>query len=293
MLLAMLYCFSYLIDVAEGIMKQRIITKEVITSIDKWNSEIERLGEHHPWVTVKQVNKVGRRHLHKCPKQKRTVHLLSDGEKRAYKILIWRPDTLKIEEQYPLDINETLEIANELGYLHSGNYKTNSAHVMSTDFYCEQVVFDTGEMIRKAYNFKYWNQLWEFDSNGQLKKKHYRVWQKIEIERIYWKRRGVKLYLISERDATKMICWNLDWFATEANVIVCDSEKYEFTDAFYGSWYDNKFLPTREHILKAGHALSLDFQRSHTIFKHVALHRILKLDLTHRIFLREPVKVLA
>ena len=97
-------------------MKQRVITKEIITSINKWNAEIERLGDHHPWVTVRQVNKVGRRHLHKCQKQKRIVHLLSDREKRAYKILVWRPDTLKIEEQYPLDINETLRIANELGY---------------------------------------------------------------------------------------------------------------------------------------------------------------------------------
>lgn len=140
-------------------MKQRFITEEIIKSINKWNAEIVRLGTHHPWVTVKQVNKVGRRHLHKCQKQKRIVHLLSDGEKRAYKILVWRPDTLKIEEQYPLDINETLDIANELGYLHSGDYKTNKAHVMSTDFFTEHVIFDGGEITNRAYNFKYWNQL--------------------------------------------------------------------------------------------------------------------------------------
>ncbi|GAA6206378.1 TnsA endonuclease N-terminal domain-containing protein [Thalassotalea sp. SU-HH00458] len=273
-------------------MKQRIITKEIIKSIDKWNAELDRLGEHHPWVKVTQVNKVGRRHLHKCLKQNRTIHLLSDGEKRAYKILIWRPDTLKIEEQFPLDINETLDIANELGYLHSGDYKTKAAHVMSTDFYTEHVSFETGELVRRAYNFKYWNQLWRHDDNGVLKKAHYRVWQKIEIEKLYWKRRGVKLFLISEREATKKICWNLDWFATEARAKVCDTEKLEFTQAFYDSWYSNKFLPTIDHITNAGNAISLDIKRSQTVFKKVALDRVLKLDLTKQILLREPLKVL-
>lgn len=273
-------------------MKQRIITEEIVKSIDKWNAELDRRGHHHPWVTVKDVNKVGRRHLHRCPKQKREIHLLSDGEKRAYKVLVWRPDTLLVKEQVPLDLNETLDIANELGFLHSGDYKTKAAHVMSTDFYTEHAVFDTGEIVYRAYNFKYWDQLWKIAPNGKLQKKHYRVWQKIEIEKIYWKRRGVKLFLISEREATKLICWNLDWFATEANANVSDSEKLEFSQAFYDSWYANKFLNCADHIINAGNELSLDFQRSQTVFKQAALHRILKLDLTQRIFLREPLKVL-
>lgn len=89
-----------------------------------------------------------------------------------------------------------------------------------------------------------------------------------------------------------MICWNLDWFTTEANAIVAESEQFDFTQAFYDSWYENKFKTTKEHILKAGNALSLDFNRSQTVFKNVALHRLLKLDLTQRIFLHEPLRVL-
>ena len=133
-------------------MQQRIITEEIVKSIDKWNAELEKRRHHHPWVTVKDVNKVGRRHLHRCPKQKREIHLLSDGEKRAYKVLVWRPDTLLVKEQVPLDLNETLDIANELGFLHSGDYKTKAAHVMSTDFYTEHVIFDSGELDVEAFD---------------------------------------------------------------------------------------------------------------------------------------------
>jgi hypothetical protein len=274
-------------------MKQPVISEEVIAKIEKWNESLAASNDIHiPWVTVKQVNKVGRRHLHKCPKQKRKVHLLSDGERRAYKILMWRPETIQIDEQVPLDLNETLAIAEELGYIHPRNWETNTAHVMSSDLVAHTVDFSTGEVTKSTYSFKYSDQIWMIDDDGHQQEKHYRVWQKLHIEQVYSERHVGEYAVITEQDATKELAWNIDWFTTEANAVVSDNDKLEFVEIFQDFWVGNPFSSLKKHIVNTGKVMSLDFKRSQTIFKHVALHGILKIDLSQKLFLCRPLELL-
>ena len=122
--------------------------------------------------------------------------------------------------------------------------------------------------------------------------KHYRVWQKLLIEKVYSERHVGDYSVITEQDATKELAWNIDWFTTEATAIVSDNEKLEFVEIFEDFWVGNPFASLKKHILNTGKVMSLDFKHSQTIFKHVALHRILKLDLSQKLFLCRPVELL-
>ncbi len=134
-------------------------SREIVDSLNDWKKNILAKGKHIPYLTVRDVNKVGRRHWIYCPRQKRDVHLLSDGEFRAYKILLWQPNVISVEEQYALDIDETLDIAVGANMIHPRDWKTNIAHVMSTDFVVTQRL-SNNSIQRIAYTFKYWNQLY-------------------------------------------------------------------------------------------------------------------------------------
>lgn len=90
------------------------ISEKTIKKFNAWKKGIVLSGQYKPYLTVRDVNKIGRRHWLFCPKQKRQVHLLSDGESRAYKKLISKPSTVIVEEQFALDIDETLDIGKRL-----------------------------------------------------------------------------------------------------------------------------------------------------------------------------------
>ena len=235
---------------------------------------------------------MGRRHYHRCDKQGRIVQLLSDGEYRAYQILLWRPNVISVFEQVPLDLNITLEIARELNIVHHKNYLNNTAYVASTDFVVDHIDFKTGQIIKTAYSFKYWNQLFEINEVGKVVMKKGRTLLKLKIEREYWHRRGVKLKLISELDTTKERCWNLDWFSQEWDAPLEDSIKLEFSEAFLESWFLNKRAPIKQHIEFSCTQLSLTTKKGITLFKVCGLEQALPLDLSKKLKLYYPVDML-
>ena len=52
------------------------------------------------------------------------MHLLSMGEMYVYYILRFNDEVVDIREQFPLELEETLAIASELGYKHPKNNNT-------------------------------------------------------------------------------------------------------------------------------------------------------------------------
>jgi hypothetical protein len=201
-------------------------SNEIIVSLNDWKSKISSIGKYQPYLTVRDVNKVGRRHWIFCPRQNREVHLLSDGEFRAYKILLWQPEVISVEEQYPLDVDETLHIAAQSQIIHPRNWKTNLAYIMTTDFVVKTLL-DNGLHKRTAYTFKYWNQLFQRFPDGRVEKINTRTWQKFAIEREYWKMRGVECRVITELDTTKPHAWNIEYFELAHDLVTSTGELKE------------------------------------------------------------------
>lgn len=273
-------------------VKQPNLTAEIIGDLRRWKKLTLEQG-HFPWVKVTDINKKGRRHLVECPKQKRTIHLLSDGEYRAYQILVWKPNVIAVYEQVPLHIRSTLDIARKLNIVHHKNYKTNEIYIASTDFIVYEIDVETNEIIVIAYSFKYWDQFYKLDENGLPVLKRGRTLQKHKIEREFWRRRGTKLKLITELNATKAKCWNIDWFSQEYGVEVDNATKIKFCELFLEHWYKAPLQTIQEHIDFACRKLLLNKKQGITLFKLSALEHLLPLDLSEKLKLYYPVKLLA
>lgn len=273
------------------LVNQPVIAQEIVRSLRLWKNEVAEHG-HSPWVKVPDVRKMGRRHVHRCDKQGRITHLLSDGEYRAYQILLWRPNVLSVFEQVPLHLPTSLQVARDLNIVHHRNYKNNTAYVASTDFIVKEVDVLTGEIITTAYSFKYWDQFFKIDDDGKVKLRKGRTMLKLKIEREYWRRKGVKFKLISEQDATKARCWNLDWFSQDWDAELEVNQKVEFSEAFLESWYAEQRAPIQHHLDFTCSKLSFDKKASITLFNVCALEQLLPLDLSQKLKLYYPVKML-
>jgi len=271
-------------------MKSITVSEKVIKQLLDWKELVKKTGTHQPFVTVKDVRKMGRRYLYQCPKQSRTVHLLSDGEFRAYQMLIWLPSTLEIREQIPLDLNHTLRIAATSGITHPRDWKSNTAYVMSTDFLVTALNAETKEKYQIAYTFKYFNTLYR-RVDGEYKPYNMRTWKKLAIESAYWQERKIDYRIITEKDASKALSFNLSWFKTEHSTNASKHIQEEFCLNFIDSWRINNKLTIDEHLHIVMYKMNINFKFAQSLFKYVALHRILPLDLSAKLQLHKAVRL--
>ena len=123
--------------------------------IAKYIKEGHGQGEfatYKPWLTIQDVPSRGRVHRAMGWKTERQHHFLSDKEYNYFCILDWANDVIDIREQFPLDREETVRIAEEIGIDHSVDPKTNTPIVMTTDFLV--TVREGNTIINKARTIK-------------------------------------------------------------------------------------------------------------------------------------------
>ena len=137
-----------------------------------------------PWIKIHDFSSLGRVHRCMSAKSGREVHLLSDGESDLFLQLDASSAVADIREQFPLDRASTIIIAGELGVRHPAANGVDI--VMTTDLL---VTLAVGGLRAIAVKTK-----------ADLARK--RVRQKLEIERVYWERRGVPwtLYVVERAD---------------------------------------------------------------------------------------------
>ena len=100
---------------------------------EKWLKEGRGQGEladYKPWIKISDISSSGRSHRVFGHKTKRTHHLLSDLELATFLFLEWSPTVLDIREQFPLNYDTTLKIAEDKHPSVRGDI-----HIMSSDFY--------------------------------------------------------------------------------------------------------------------------------------------------------------
>lgn len=129
----------------------------------------------------------------------RTVHLVSDLEVRAFRHFQWEPSVTGLEEQYALDLDDTLRIAKEMGIAHPTEFGTTIPFVMTTDLV---IYFNTATGDRRtARAMKYAADV-ELGASPteSARKKIAGTLAKLEIERRYWTERGVNWALLTENE---------------------------------------------------------------------------------------------
>lgn len=249
--------------------KQKLaIDTKTIKKLNDWKQTIN-CGPYKPYLTVRQVRQMGRRNWHYCPIQKRSVHLLSDGERRAYDILLSCNKKRKVMEQFALDIDITLSIAEEMNVQHPRDYRTNRAYVMTTDFVVTSVLSESPEFATVAYTFKYYDQLYDID--GQVKKASRRAWEKLTIEQRYWNQLGIEYRVITEQDASKERAWNIAFCASSSGNKLDENSAETFAKCF-SDHYQNSFQQSlRELCCNVAHELKISIEDSIAAFKYCVL----------------------
>jgi len=143
---------------------------------------------YSPWVSAREFNSQGTTSEITDWKTGRQVNCLSQGEALWYYILRWDDSNVDIREQYPLDVNMTVQIADALGFKHP----QNSKHIMTTDF-----LVTKSDNSLHAYSVK---------SNRNLSN---RTLQLLCIEKTYWNNKGCPYTILLKSDANKLLASNI------------------------------------------------------------------------------------
>ncbi|MGO2263490.1 TnsA endonuclease N-terminal domain-containing protein [Halomonas sp.] len=165
---------------------------------EKWIKEERGKGsgkDYRPWLTVRDLSSKGRSHRVMGHLTGRTHHFFSDAELAAFLLLEWNPSVTDIREQFPLRIEDTLSLAEEASIRHpeAGGFH----QVMSSDLVVD-LSMPTGPQ-RLAIQVKVSSDLMDP-----------RTVEKLELERRYWKIKGIPWYLITEKQMPRTIMENLD-----------------------------------------------------------------------------------
>lgn len=276
-------------------LREVIATPKTIEKLNRWKRDIQNLtaGSYRPYLTVRAVNKVGRRHKLMCDIQNRQVHLLSDGELRMYKKLIHTRGVIRVLEQYALNLDETLDIAVAANLIHPRNWETNEAHVMTTDFVVQQrSKASPSEIMTVAYSFKYAGQIYEFDEEEEVllelfdedgfnmeehERKNARTWQKFAIEHEYWRKRGVEYRIVTEYHATKEESWNIDFCRLGGKRTYSLDQVTRFVHSFCSVWLKHFTKPLIYLWELTAKELSCSPDDVKQVFKYSVLHHYLPL----------------
>lgn len=143
-----------------------------------------------PWIKAAEFNSQGTASNIVDWKHGRTIELLSQGEKWLYLILRWNDKVIDIREQYPLDIDETNRIADDLGIKRVDNGLIH----MTTDLL---VTLNDGSL--RAYSVK---------PNRESMKG--RTCEKLAIEKAYWEARSIKWRNVFKEDLNRIYAKNIE-----------------------------------------------------------------------------------
>lgn len=156
-----------------------------------------RGSDYDPALHIQDVPSKGRATRCKGWKTGRIHHLMSKLEWLFFLILEWSLIVIDIREQYPLDLDETLAIAESLHIKHPISSKTKKPFPITTDFLITtKTPIGTIELARTVKYSK------DLSSTRTL--------EKFEIERMYWERRKIDWGIVTERDIDLILAANVE-----------------------------------------------------------------------------------
>lgn len=188
------------------------------------------LQDYKPFLTVRDVSSRGRSHRVFGFKTQRIHHLLSDLELAVFLTLDWSAMTTDIREQFPLNTDDTVRLAEEAGIRHAAFKGVNQ--VMTSDFLIDTVETDRPQL---ALQVKYTKDL-----------EDRRTIEKLELERRYWLSKGIPWFIVTENDISRDATKNIEWFSPILNDSVELDDLHRFR-----SLYENYCLTLNEERLVA------------------------------------------
>ena len=161
--------------------------------------------DYKPWLTVQDISSSGRSSRVWGWKTNRLHHFFSDHETRLFLLYQWFDAVTDIREQFPLDQERTLAIAESMGIAHPAEPTTRTPIVMTTDFLLDLTIAGRSCLIARAVK-----------PSSELSKP--RVIEKLELERRYWVSQGIDWGIVTEQEIPVEFARNIAW-ANEMRVL--------------------------------------------------------------------------
>lgn len=246
---------------------------------EKYNKRIkEGRGQgtgnsYKPWITVHDFPSNG--FISRAPgwKSNRVYHFMSTNELRYFYILEWSDIVTDIREQFPLELEETMKIAEELGIKHPRDNKSDFPIVLTTDFFIVAVI--DGKETYFARTIKPEKYL---ENNRTI--------EKFQIEWVYWQKRGVDWKIVTEKDIPKKFAENIEWIHSEYRLEptlelsvseqrdICENLKKRLAKA---EGQINKVT------MKLDEELNIEGGTSLGLFKHLLANKEITMDMNDKI----------
>lgn len=255
------------------------IAKRKTQLTDKKIAEMEKEGRgqgtgenYKPWITIQDFPSNGLATRGKGWKTKRIHQFLSKLERDYFYVLEWNPSVVDIREQFPLTREDTFSIAEKKGIKHPTDPNSQIPIVMTTDFFI--TLANKGSTTHVARTIKPSKEL-----------ENERVIEKFEIERTYWKERGVDWGIITEKELPKNMIENVEWlhssyFEIESlpqSVLQTYSEQMK-------SFIKNRNISIIELVTEFDQKFQLEDGMGLEILKHLIAHQELQVDINQKIF---------
>lgn len=250
-------------------------TEEKIARYLKEGRGSGELENYKPWLTNQDFASSGRTHRPKSWKTQRMMQLFSDLEHSYMFVLDWAENVFDIREQFPLNREQTIKIAETKEIKHSMDRDSGTPIVMTTDFLIT---------LKGGNDFSYLAK--SIKPAGELNDK--RVIEKLEIERNYWKNNGVEWGIVTEKDIPTTLWKNIEYIHESYYV---DQESLILADILYNELRSNQGMILRiinffdkKYKLEEGTGLSL--------FKYLLARKKIKVNMLEDIDLRTDVNIL-
>jgi hypothetical protein len=235
---------------------------------------------YRPWLTVQDVSSLGRSSRVHGRKTGREHHLLSDMETALFLLLDWSDAVTDIREQFPLNRDETRQIAADMGIRHPVDAQSRTDLVMTTDFLVDMRAGEATKLVARSVK-----PATELDKNRTLEKQ--------EIERRYWHIKGVDWGLVTDLDLPAQRVKNLRWLHELQSL-------QNLTESYPGYWRDRceRFLSclpqatgmsTKQfvQILESTHGFASG--EALTVLRHLAANKRIAFDLDVKFEMLLPV----
>lgn len=226
--------------------------------------------DYKPWFTVREVPSKGIC-LRICSWTVGRIHvLLSQLEAKVFYFLDWSENVVDIREQYPLlPLEETLEIAKNLGYRHPSMY--GKYRVMTTDFL---ITLKDGRQVVRTVKY-------EKDLQDR------RTREKLQIEKEYWVARGVDWGIITEKEIPKELVQNIEWIHSSDKFVgmpeLNDANFKAISEAVERRLIELKGLPLSKITSRVDSEMGFEPGTALSVVKHCIATRKWIVDMSQRI----------
>lgn len=237
--------------------------------------------DYQPFIRIQDFPSRGQRNREFGLTTQRQHDYMSLPELRYHYIVDWAKVVIDIQEQFPLfslnrhsPLEETLAIAKHLDIRHPKCNTTKEPVPLTTDFLLT-IAMPVG-VFRMARTVKLTKDLLNM-------RKVRRILEKFELERRYWKARGVHWALVTELQINLSLADNIKWAYKFHRI----SDLYPLTEEFIAQialvlteMITKSNAPLCEVALNCDERLGLESGRSLTVARHLIATRQWVVDMT-------------